>query len=55
MQMTNPFFDENTAMDSPKPNYDLVPLLSSTIQNRPHLFKLPAANPYDNFLKAAGC
>ncbi|XP_012575047.1 protein SEMI-ROLLED LEAF 2-like isoform X2 [Cicer arietinum] len=54
-KMTNPFFDENTAMDSPKPNYDLVPLLSSTIQNRPHLFKLPAANPYDNFLKAAGC
>ncbi|XP_058728224.1 protein SEMI-ROLLED LEAF 2 [Vicia villosa] len=30
-------------------------LLSATIQNHPHLFKLPAASPYDNFLKAAGC
>lgn len=30
-------------------------LLSATIQNHPHLFKLPASSPYDNFLKAAGC
>ncbi|XP_027365036.1 uncharacterized protein LOC113872043 isoform X2 [Abrus precatorius] len=32
-----------------------VPLLCATIQNHPHLFKLPAASPFDHFLKAAGC
>ncbi|CAI8602133.1 unnamed protein product [Vicia faba] len=54
-KMSTPFFDGNTAMDLQKPNSDPVPLLSATIQNHPHLFKLPAASPYDNFLKAAGC
>jgi hypothetical protein len=55
MQISNSFFDENTAMDSSKPNYDPIPLLSATIQNHPHMFRLPAASPYDNFLKAARC
>ncbi|KAL5067191.1 hypothetical protein RYX36_018078 [Vicia faba] len=54
-KMSTPSFNGNTAMDLQKPNSDPVPLLSATIQNHPHLFKLPAASPYDNFLKAAGC
>lgn len=53
--MRNPFFDENTSMVSHNPNSDPVPLLSATIENHPHLFKLPTTSPYDNFLKAAGC
>lgn len=53
--MSTPFFDEIVAMDLHKANSDPAPLLCATIQNHPHLFKLPAASPYDNFLKAAGC
>ncbi|RDX61011.1 Protein EFR3-like B, partial [Mucuna pruriens] len=48
-------FQENTGMDSQKRTCDPVPLLCATIQNHPHLFKLPPTSPYDNFLKAAGC
>ncbi|CAJ2673239.1 unnamed protein product [Trifolium pratense] len=54
-KISNPSFDENTAMDSSKPNYDPIQLLSATIQNHPHMFRLPAASPYDHFLKAARC
>ncbi|KAK7392869.1 hypothetical protein VNO78_21319 [Psophocarpus tetragonolobus] len=51
----NTYFDENIGIDSLKPTCDPVPLICATIQNHPLLFKLPAASPYDNFLKAAGC
>ncbi|XP_061369569.1 protein SEMI-ROLLED LEAF 2-like [Gastrolobium bilobum] len=53
-KVSNPFLDVNMEC-SHIPNSDPVPLLCATIQNHPHLFKLPAASPYDNFLKAAGC
>ncbi|KAK7244608.1 hypothetical protein RIF29_39432 [Crotalaria pallida] len=46
----NPFLDENMALDLYKPTSDAVPMLCAS-----ELFKLPAASPYDNFLKAAGC
>ncbi|OIW05216.1 hypothetical protein TanjilG_14769 [Lupinus angustifolius] len=53
---TNPFLDENTAMDLYKPTSDHAPMpFASEYHNLPHLFKLPATSPYDNFLKAAGC
>lgn len=56
MQVGNPFVDENIAVDLYKPTSDSVPMLcASEYQNIPHMFKLPAASPYDNFLKAAGC
>ncbi|CAL0310588.1 unnamed protein product [Lupinus luteus] len=53
---TNPFLDENTAIELYKPTSDHAPMLfASEYQNLPHLFKLPATSPYDHFLKAAGC
>ena len=56
MQVNNPHIDENTNADLNKPNSGPVPMLCATeYQNHPPLFKLPAASPYDNFLKAAGC
>ncbi|XP_061340367.1 protein SEMI-ROLLED LEAF 2 [Gastrolobium bilobum] len=52
----NSLFDENTAVDLYKPTSDSLPMLCATEnQNQPFFFKLPAASPYDNFLKAAGC
>lgn len=56
MQVDKVIFDENTAVDLYKPNSDPIPMLCATeYQNHPPFFKLPAASPYDNFLKAAGC
>ncbi|KAK7336565.1 hypothetical protein VNO77_17110 [Canavalia gladiata] len=50
----NPPFEENTALDLCKPTSGISPVLDATEhQNHSHLFKLPAASPYDNFLKAA--
>ncbi|KAJ1429957.1 hypothetical protein SESBI_08019 [Sesbania bispinosa] len=48
--------DTNTAMDLYRTTSGPMPMLCGTeYQNNPHLFKLPAASPFDNFLKAAGC
>ncbi|TKY62611.1 EFR3-like cmp44E [Spatholobus suberectus] len=55
-KVANPPIDENTAVDLYKPTSGPLPILCGTEhQNHPHPFKLPAASPYDNFLKAAGC
>ncbi|KAL1351285.1 hypothetical protein HN51_015208 [Arachis hypogaea] len=55
-KLTNPFIGENTDVDLYQPNSGPVPMPCTTdYQNQPPLFKLPAASPYDNFLKAAGC
>ncbi|KHN07377.1 hypothetical protein glysoja_012675 [Glycine soja] len=52
----NPPFDENAAFDFHGPTFSPLPMVSGTeYQNQPHPFKLPAASPYDNFMKAAGC
>ncbi|KAK7396247.1 hypothetical protein VNO78_17118 [Psophocarpus tetragonolobus] len=51
-----PPFEDNSALDFQKPTNGPLPMFCSTeYQNQPHPFKLPAASPYDNFLKAAGC
>ncbi|XP_027351088.1 uncharacterized protein LOC113862158 [Abrus precatorius] len=56
LTVCNPPFDNSTAVDLFKPTSGPLPMLCATeYQNHPPLFKLPAASPYDNFLKAAGC
>jgi len=56
VQVGNPPFDENAAFDFHGPTFSPLPMVSGTeYQNQPHPFKLPAASPYDNFMKAAGC
>ncbi|KAK7285589.1 hypothetical protein RJT34_20365 [Clitoria ternatea] len=55
-KVDNPPFDENTTVDLYKSTSNTHPMLCTTeYQNHPQLFQLPAASPYDNFLKAAGC
>ncbi|RDX95175.1 Protein EFR3-like protein, partial [Mucuna pruriens] len=51
-----PPFDDNAFVDLYKPTSGPLPMLCATeYQNQQHPFKLPAASPYDNFMKAAGC
>ncbi|KAK2653214.1 hypothetical protein Ddye_013070 [Dipteronia dyeriana] len=50
----NPFLDENFMCNSNQlPVGDAAANCASELQHLP--FRLPAASPYDNFLKAAGC
>ncbi|KAL5743993.1 hypothetical protein ACOSP7_026855 [Xanthoceras sorbifolium] len=52
----NPFLDENFISYSNKPPVGAAPShCASELQHHPPFFRLPAASPYDNFLKAAGC
>ncbi|KAM4091941.1 hypothetical protein ACJW30_09G174500 [Castanea mollissima] len=52
----NPFLDENFVSNSGQPTPSPVPMLcAAEYQHHPHLFRLPASSPFDNFLKAAGC
>ncbi|KAL9255681.1 SEMI-ROLLED LEAF 2-like protein [Drosera capensis] len=52
----NPFADENFMPHVYKPAVSPMPMLcAAEYQYQPNFFKLPAASPYDNFLKAAGC
>ena len=56
MQAGNPFLDENFVANSGQPTPGPVPMLcAAEYQHHPHLFRLPASSPFDNFLKAAGC
>ncbi|XP_027918303.1 uncharacterized protein LOC114177223 isoform X2 [Vigna unguiculata] len=49
-------FDDNVGVDLFKATSGPLPMLCATeYQTHSHSFKLPAASPYDNFLKAAGC
>ncbi|GAB2295541.1 hypothetical protein Dimus_029705 [Dionaea muscipula] len=52
----NPFADENYTTELYEPTVTPVPMLSpAEYRYQPDFFKLPAASPYDYFLKAAGC
>ncbi|XP_050384201.1 protein SEMI-ROLLED LEAF 2 [Argentina anserina] len=53
----NPFANHTATTYKPRPTEGHVPMLCATeYQHIPHSsFRLPASNPYDNFLKAAGC
>ncbi|KAL9270752.1 SEMI-ROLLED LEAF 2-like protein [Drosera capensis] len=52
----NPFADENFMPHVYKLAVTPMPMLcAAEYQYQPNFFKLPAASPYDNFLKAAGC
>ncbi|BAT85267.1 hypothetical protein LR48_Vigan03g216400 [Vigna angularis] len=51
-----PPFDDNVGVDLYRGTSGALPMLCATeYQTHPHSFQLPAASPYDNFLKAAGC
>lgn len=53
----NPFAEHSDTSYKLPPTPGRVPMLCATeYQHNPHSsFRLPASNPYDNFLKAAGC
>lgn len=54
----NPFAEHSATSYKLPPTPGRVPMLCATeYQHNPHhsSFRLPASNPYDNFLKAAGC
>ncbi|XP_026429408.1 uncharacterized protein LOC113325418 isoform X1 [Papaver somniferum] len=52
----NPFDEENFSMKQSKTSVNAGPKRCATeYQHHPDIFRLPAASPYDNFLKAAGC
>lgn len=53
VQSTNPFVDENMHGYPQYMNADNPQSADDHFQQ--HFLKLPAANPYDNFLRAAGC
>lgn len=56
MQVGFPPFDDNVGVDLYRGTSGALPMLCATeYQTLPHSFQLPAASPYDNFLKAAGC
>ncbi|XP_022152867.1 uncharacterized protein LOC111020492 isoform X2 [Momordica charantia] len=51
----NPFIDSDFPMYR-NSSFNTIPALCATeYQYHPNLFQLPSSNPYDNFLKAAGC
>ncbi|XP_022998840.1 uncharacterized protein LOC111493382 [Cucurbita maxima] len=51
----NPFVDSDSSTHWSS-SIDTYPTVCATEnQYNPHLIQLPASNPYDNFLKAAGC
>ncbi|PIA48441.1 hypothetical protein AQUCO_01400793v1 [Aquilegia coerulea] len=52
----NPFLEQQCSTDQHKPPIGAGPMMCATeYQQQPHVFRLPASSPYDNFLKAAGC
>ncbi|KAI4325649.1 hypothetical protein MLD38_031030 [Melastoma candidum] len=52
----NPFLDDDYDSNFPTAASTAMPLQCSTeFNHNPNGFRLPASNPYDNFLKAAGC
>ncbi|KAI4330508.1 hypothetical protein MLD38_028794 [Melastoma candidum] len=52
----NPFLEDNYDSNFPMAASTTMPLQCSTeFNHNPNGFRLPASNPYDNFLKAAGC
>ncbi|KAL5719766.1 hypothetical protein ACHQM5_012507 [Ranunculus cassubicifolius] len=52
----NPFLDHQLSTDIQIPSIGVGPMMCATeYQQHPHIFRLPASSPYDNFLKAAGC
>lgn len=52
----NPFLEPHYSTEPPKPSISAGPMMCATeFQHQPHVFRLPASSPYDNFLKAAGC
>lgn len=56
MQVDNSLFEENTFVELYQPTSGPVPMMfGAEYQNHPPFFQLPAASPFDNFLKAAGC
>ncbi|KAI8545849.1 hypothetical protein RHMOL_Rhmol07G0069700 [Rhododendron molle] len=52
--MGNPFLDQNLSVTSHKPTTGTPMLCAAEYQHHPDFFRLPAASPFDNFLKAAG-
>lgn len=54
LQMGNPFLDQNLSVTSHKPTTGTPMLCAAEYQHHPDFFRLPAASPFDNFLKAAG-
>jgi len=55
MQVETSLFDDNFG-ELYQPTSGPVPnLCGAEYQDQPHLFQLPTASPFDNFLKAAGC
>ncbi|KAF5183087.1 Armadillo-type [Thalictrum thalictroides] len=52
----NPFIEQQCSTEQQKPPIGAGPMMCATeYQQQPQTFRLPAASPYDNFLKAAGC
>ncbi|KAF9621916.1 hypothetical protein IFM89_029136 [Coptis chinensis] len=52
----NPFIEQRVSTDVQRPSIGAGPMICATeYQQHPHIFRLPASSPYDNFLKAAGC
>ncbi|GFZ02679.1 Uncharacterized protein Acr_15g0012870 [Actinidia rufa] len=51
-QSGNPFLDQN--FSDHKPSTATPTLCATEYQHHPDFFRLPAASPFDNFLKAAG-
>lgn len=54
LQLGNPFLDQNMSVTSHKPTTGTPMLCAAKYQHHPDFFRLPAASPFDNFLKAAG-
>ncbi|OVA07297.1 hypothetical protein BVC80_1601g76 [Macleaya cordata] len=56
VQSGNPFLEQNFNVNLDKPLLSTGPMPCATeYQHHPHIFRLPASSPFDNFLKAAGC
>ncbi|XP_038701676.1 protein SEMI-ROLLED LEAF 2-like [Tripterygium wilfordii] len=51
----NPFLDQNTTNPFQQSSGGVPMQCAAEYQHQPNFFRLPASNPYDNFLKAAGC
>ncbi|KAF9592741.1 hypothetical protein IFM89_017311 [Coptis chinensis] len=52
----NPFIELRVSTDVQRPSIGAGSMICATeYQQHPHIFRLPASSPYDNFLKAAGC
>ncbi|KAJ0095207.1 hypothetical protein Patl1_17172 [Pistacia atlantica] len=52
----NPFLEENINASSENQSATSLPMPCATeYQQEPQYFQLPPSNPFDNFLKAAGC